>query len=88
MKYLSTRYAKGKETVEAYMSNNHRYVSLELSVLEAQADLLSWQADLRNTNAYLASMASNIEIFLTTNLVLPPCNGSGGIFTDIEQTGF
>jgi hypothetical protein len=42
---LATRFEKGQQAVKEFMEKKHRYVQLEQSLLESQADFLQWQGE-------------------------------------------
>ena len=43
LRYLSARFAKGKQVVESWMQQHHRYVEVTSGLSDAHADLLQFQ---------------------------------------------
>jgi hypothetical protein len=53
MKYLAQRFEKGKEAVQTFLRQNHRYVKLD-GMSDAHGDLIQYQADSGAPHANLA----------------------------------
>ncbi len=45
IKYLATRYNKGRTAVSSFMEKKHQYQSFAITTSAGQAHLLAWQAE-------------------------------------------
>ena len=64
MKYLSQRFEKGKEAVQTFLRQNHRYVKVD-ALSDAHGDLIQYQADAGAPHANLACQIQCLQLEMT-----------------------
>lgn len=67
IKYLATRYNKGKAAVTSFMDKKHQYQTFEKGLSASQAHLLAWQAESAGSSLFFGCILPELTLWVETH---------------------